>query len=464
MRKRMITGNIFISGFTVLLLFTLILQCARDPMSSANQNKPADISPERIIHSYHKLYAEIESQDIYISPVISARFLMSFNMTIREVLQKFDVLQVDGTRKNQLKNISSDSLLLAYMLNTSLSEHLSSIFSNRVKKSRDAITHHFSVIETQLLADAKADRDQMVATRTISEGISDSVAYSMLPPEYIQFPDFATRDSLISSYDSISGHSDEKWVHSLLKYQSILPEMEIKSIQSEDLNKFIPLNESELYKEALEVYTLSKPLQSEYKWIAEFWSDDLPGVTYSPATRWISILNQVLEKDMKPFEEVHELYFLLSLVMHETAVTCWSLKYSSMQVRPSMYIQSEIDRVWKPFHDNPPFPAYPSGHSAFGAAAAFVLEHFFGKSYSFTDNSHKGNKAFLSDPRSYHSFKEMAAENAISRLYMGVHFRKDCEDGLLLGETIAKYVLENNIKATLTKEKTGQINLNQSYN
>ena len=460
----MINGNIFISGFTVLLLFTLILQCARDPMSSANQNKPADISPERIIHSYHKLYAEIESQDIYISPVISARFLMSLNMTIREVLQKFDVLQVDGTRKNQLKNKSSDSLLLAYMLNTSLSEHLSSIFSNRVKKSRDAITHHFSVIETQLLADAKADRDLIVDSRTISKAISDSVAYAMLPPEYIEFPDFAMRDSLISSYDSISGNSVKKWVHSLLKYQTILPEMEIQSLLTKDLDKFIPLNKNELYKEALEVYTLSKPLQSEYKWIAEFWSDDLPGVTYSPATRWISILNQVLENDMKPFQEVQELYFLLSLVMHETAVSCWRLKYTSMQVRPSMYIQSEIDPGWVPFHDNPPFPAYPSGHSAFGAAAAFVLEYFFGTSYSFTDNSHKGNKAFLSDPRSYRSFKEMAAESAISRLYMGVHFRKDCEDGLLLGETIAKYILEKNIHTNFMKKKTGQTNHAQSFN
>jgi hypothetical protein len=141
------------------------------------------------------------------------------------------------------------------------------------------------------------------------------------------------------------------------------------------------------------------------------------------------------------FKSVSESYYLLSLVMHETAVECWERKYFYMNDRPEVYIKTHIDSAWQPFHDNPAFPGFPSGHSAFGAAACSVLEHFFGSSYAFTDYSHAGQKAFLSDPRSFKSFNEMAIENAYSRLYLGVHYRKDCEAGFSLGKQVAKNVL-----------------------
>jgi hypothetical protein len=55
---------------------------------------------------------------------------------------------------------------------------------------------------------------------------------------------------------------------------------------------------TENHQEALEVYTISRPLSKENKWIAEFWSDDHSGITFTPVTRWVSVLNQVwdLEK------------------------------------------------------------------------------------------------------------------------------------------------------------------------
>ena len=43
-------------------------------------------------------------------------------------------------------------------------------------------------------------------------------------------------------------------------------------------------------------------------------------------------------------------------------------------------------------------------------------------------------------PRTFESFNEMAEENALSRLYLGVHFRMDADEGLDLGEKAAKKV------------------------
>ena len=62
--------------------------------------------------------------------------------------------------------------------------------------------------------------------------------------------------------------------------------------------------------------------------------------------------------------------------------------------------------------------------------------------YSFTDLSHLGRTEFISRPRFYTSFKQMADEDAMSRIPLGVHFRMDCTEGVRLGELAAKRVLE----------------------
>ncbi len=101
--------------------------------------------------------------------------------------------------------------------------------------------------------------------------------------------------------------------------------------------------------------------------------------------------------------------------------------------RPEDYIWSNIQHDWKPLHDSPSFPSYPSGHSAFGAAVAEVLTHQLGEDFALTDRTHDKRKEFAGKPRSYSSFREMALENAASRIYLGVHFRMDCEEGVRLG-------------------------------
>jgi hypothetical protein len=89
----------------------------------------------------------------------------------------------------------------------------------------------------------------------------------------------------------------------------------------------------------------------------------------------------------------------------------------------------------------PNFPTYPSGHATFSGAAAVILENSFGSEFRFTDRSHEGRKEFRGNPRSFHSFKEMAEENAYSRVPLGVHFRVDSEAGLDLGSRIGSRIL-----------------------
>ena len=114
-------------------------------------------------------------------------------------------------------------------------------------------------------------------------------------------------------------------------------------------------------------------------------------------------------------------------------------KYKTEVVRPITVIHKLIDERWEPFLQTPPFPEYPSGHSAISAAAASVLTHIFGENFSFHDDS---DKEYIGMERDFKSFHQAAEEAAISRVYGGIHYRSGMEAGAQQGMAVAKVLLE----------------------
>jgi hypothetical protein len=197
----------------------------------------------------------------------------------------------------------------------------------------------------------------------------------------------------------------------------------------------------------MEVYSLSIPMTEEKRWIAEFWSDDAPGVSICAATRWVSITCQALQKNKSSLPIALETLLKIGFALHDTGVKVWQEKYAHSIERPGAYIRRNISSQWASLHEAPPFPSYPSGHAGFAAAAAAVLKRQLGSSFPITDRTHEGRKEFLGTPRHFKSFEEMANESSLSRLYLGVHFRMDVEEGLrvgsLIGEKIADLVMHD---------------------
>jgi Ca2+-binding RTX toxin-like protein len=132
--------------------------------------------------------------------------------------------------------------------------------------------------------------------------------------------------------------------------------------------------------------------------------------------------------------------------MADAAIMCWYTKYATDFWRPVTAIRAAdtdgnaataIDAAWEPLLTTPPFPTYISGHSSFSGAAAQVLRSFFGTdNVSFTLASEDATVP----NRSYTSFTQAAAESAVSRLYGGIHFSFDNNDGLTAGTAIGSYV------------------------
>lgn len=194
------------------------------------------------------------------------------------------------------------------------------------------------------------------------------------------------------------------------------------------------------YTEAMEVFSVSQPLSRENHWIAELWSDDLPGLTVTPAGRWISIASQAIAQKRPAFSIVMETYLKTALALCDASIVVWKGKYRFNVERPETYIRRNIKPDWVALHENPSFPAYPSGHSAFGASAAEVLTAAFGAEFELTDRTHEHRQEFVGKPRTYHSFAEMAKENAASRVLIGVHYRMDCEEGVRVGKIVGRRI------------------------
>ena len=225
------------------------------------------------------------------------------------------------------------------------------------------------------------------------------------------------------------------------------------AIKEEDKLARPPLPYSEdktsaYYSQALEVYSISTPQTYENQWIAEFWSDDVLGFTFSPPARWLAVGNQVLALEKSNLEIAILAAAKVGLALSDASVACWNSKYVYNIERPVTYINKFINPNWNVasltstgfLGSTPSFPAYPSGHATFGAAAAEALTSVFGYSVAITDRCHEGRSDFNGKPRSFNSFYEMADENGFSRLPLGVHWRMDYSEGIRMGYQVGRRV------------------------
>lgn len=178
------------------------------------------------------------------------------------------------------------------------------------------------------------------------------------------------------------------------------------------------------------------------RWVAEFWSDDFFQLTFEPAGRQIAIANILVDEDDITLDRAVELYAKMGMAMCDVAIAIWNSKYIYNVRRPIEYIRDVMDPTWTTLLNNPmngvksltpEFPAYPSGHSGFGASGSAVMAEIFGNVHPFTDNCHQNRTEFLGMPRSFNTILEAGVENAYSRIPLGVHYRMDCDEGIRLG-------------------------------
>jgi hypothetical protein len=142
---------------------------------------------------------------------------------------------------------------------------------------------------------------------------------------------------------------------------------------------------------------------------------------------------------------------LLNFATLDSQLAIWEAKYTYNLWRPRTAINSGAIALpqlasaspagqWQPLVAEPMHPEYPCAHCGIGAAAATVLQGLFGDG-TFHFPARTG--ALGGAIRSYSSFREFEEEEAVSRIYAGVHFRWSNMVGEFVGKQVGKQVLTN---------------------
>jgi membrane-associated phospholipid phosphatase len=185
---------------------------------------------------------------------------------------------------------------------------------------------------------------------------------------------------------------------------------------------------------------------------AFFWAHDLPG-TFKPPGHLLSIAADIVaDEGWTDPVAVARLFAHLSMGLSDAAVSAWDAKYRSPidLWRPESAIRlaatdgnpaTTPDPAWAPLSKyvdgtsfSPCFPAWISGHSTFAGAWAEIMQWYFGEDHAFTAGTEDPHA--VGQRRSFGSFHEAAVENARSRVYLGVHYAFDADDGLAAGYAV----------------------------
>ncbi|MGF1602034.1 MAG: vanadium-dependent haloperoxidase [Thermosynechococcaceae cyanobacterium] len=192
--------------------------------------------------------------------------------------------------------------------------------------------------------------------------------------------------------------------------------------------------------------------------IAIFWAYDRAD-TFRPYGQLYQIAEEISTREGQSVLDSARTFALLGIALADASIAAWQAKYEELQPRPSAVInqfaaidgfaETIADPDWKPLlgelfpGDNPPFPDYISGHSTFGGAAAGVLSNIFGEDYTFNAVSQE-----LVGVVRQLSFESLAFEDAISRVYGGVHVREaSVTDAVPVGNAIGDFVANNLLQA-----------------
>ena len=194
---------------------------------------------------------------------------------------------------------------------------------------------------------------------------------------------------------------------------------------------------SAFYAEAKEVFDTKANLTPEQKAIARFWTDDAM-LSSTPPGHWISIVLQIGKRDQQPVEQTVDILARVGVATADAFIGAWATKYQYDLLRPVTYIRRTMDPKWESLLITPPFPEYPSGHSAQSGAAAAVLTAALGENFAFDDDTHADDGL---PARTLASFWQAAEEAGISRLYGGIHFREAIVDGLDQGRCAAAFTI-----------------------
>ncbi|MBC1192746.1 phosphatase PAP2 family protein [Microcystis aeruginosa CS-558/01A06] len=175
--------------------------------------------------------------------------------------------------------------------------------------------------------------------------------------------------------------------------------------------------------------------------------------TFRPYGHLNQIAQEIAVREGNTLQEDASLFAALNTALADAVIVAWKEKYTELQPRPDDVIAGGFaandgiastvgDPNWESLLstlmgvNSPPFPDYMSGHSAMGGAFAGVMTEYFGENYVFSTVSQE----LPGVVRHFESFYEAGMEDALSRIYGGVHVREACIESFEMGLAVGDFV------------------------
>jgi hypothetical protein len=214
-----------------------------------------------------------------------------------------------------------------------------------------------------------------------------------------------------------------------------------------------------------DVVRLNTELDDRAKVSAEFWND--PPGSLTPPGHWNTFAQDVSLRDNHTLDDDVKMFFVLNNAELDTSIAVWEAKRFYDAIRPvsavrywykGMTIKGwagagqgiiNVDGAnWMSWIPTPAHPEYPSGHSAFSAAAAGILRKFTGSDiYAKTLVFKMGSSAI--DPGAspaadttltWATFSEVADDAGYSRRAGGIHYDEADYRSRTIGRQVANVV------------------------
>jgi hypothetical protein len=174
----------------------------------------------------------------------------------------------------------------------------------------------------------------------------------------------------------------------------------------------------------------------------------------TPFRLWNNVARDVSQSRKYSLTRTARLYALLNASIHDSVQTSHTSKFVYRLWRPETAIdQAGIDNNaattaeagWVPLLVTPPYPSHSSNMTCIGAGAARMLANVFGSdAQAFTATWFTGaNPPAVVHAQPYATFSALGRDQALSRIWGGIHFRFEIDASEVSCYQVADYIYDN---------------------
>jgi hypothetical protein len=392
-----------------------------------------------------------------VAPTVGSRLMALVSTAVYDTVSAFNTLYPSyAVNVNAPTNTSLEAAVVgaAYRVLSTQLPGQSSLFSQQLSKSLAEIQDS-AAAESQGFNFGISVANESIKLRT-NDGSNDNTPFTAPPGDYVWRPETSGPTAGVAVGANWGGV--DTWAIGDIDQFVADNQLDVTLDGRPDTNPTLYAQEIEevrLYG-GLENTALTTTLRNaDQAEMAVFWAYDRPD-TFRPYGHLNQIAQEIAVREGNTLQEDASLFAALNTALADAVIVAWKEKYTELQPRPDDVIAGGFaandgiadtvgDPNWKPLLselmgvNSPPFPDYMSGHSAMGGAFAGVMTEYFGEDYVFSTVSQE----LPGIVRHFDSFYEAGMEDALSRIYGGVHVREACIDSFDMGLAVGEFVAAN---------------------